>query len=387
VQEADENKELRVKITLVDDGYSATSSATGLVLDALPTVTTPVVTGIAQEGQTLTASASSGQSDNPVTYAWYSSADGYTNPIATGATYVVKESDENHTLEVKATATNDNGVQVSATSAATASVIDNASISLSVTDLTGGAAAEGHVMVASATVTGDADDASAPISYQWQSSSDGGITWNNVTATTSGQFNGTLSSFYQFGEQDEGNIFRVVASFTNDTGQVVKATSTPTAPVADIAPIVTQPFSFALDEFKVTKGANTFDDTFTQGPPPVGGFLGGNLLAFNTNNGSIVPEVNGKAILTATESTPNATLASTDSTGAVLLTNTQPQGTGPGQSDLGLKKDGNFTFSGTYDLAAHRVAQRKLELDEHRGRAAGGPGERFWGHQRQSLRD
>ena len=45
-------------------GLAKTSAATAAVLDAAPTVTTPVITGTAQEGQTLTASASAGQSDN-----------------------------------------------------------------------------------------------------------------------------------------------------------------------------------------------------------------------------------------------------------------------------------------------------------------------------------
>ena len=78
---------------------------------------TPVIGGTAQEGQTLTASASSGELDDPVSYAWYSSHDSYTIPIGSGATYVVKEGDEAHTIEVKATATNDNGVTISATDA------------------------------------------------------------------------------------------------------------------------------------------------------------------------------------------------------------------------------------------------------------------------------
>src|ERR1700676_1223744 len=37
------------------------ASATATVLDAAPTVTTPTISGMAQEGQTLTASATSGQ--------------------------------------------------------------------------------------------------------------------------------------------------------------------------------------------------------------------------------------------------------------------------------------------------------------------------------------
>ena len=62
--------------------------------------------------------ATAGQSDNPVTYAWYSSADNYANPIGSGPTYLVNEGDESFTIEVKATATNDNGVTASATGAA-----------------------------------------------------------------------------------------------------------------------------------------------------------------------------------------------------------------------------------------------------------------------------
>ena len=105
---------------------TATSAATAAVLDAAPTITTPVITGTVQEGQTLTASATSGQSDNPVSYAWYSSKDGYTTAIGTGSTYLVKEGDEGFTIEVKATATNDNSVTATATSAATSAVLDAA---------------------------------------------------------------------------------------------------------------------------------------------------------------------------------------------------------------------------------------------------------------------
>jgi len=89
---------------------SKTSTPTAAVLDAAPTISTPVIGGTVQEGQTLTASATAGQGDNAVSYAWYSSADNFTNPIGTGAAYLVKEGDEGATIEVVATATNDNGV-------------------------------------------------------------------------------------------------------------------------------------------------------------------------------------------------------------------------------------------------------------------------------------
>ena len=89
VNEADEGSTLEVKATVaLGNGHgpiiTETSVATAAVLDAAPTITTPTITGTVQEGQTLTASASSGQGDNAVTYEWYSSANNYVAPIATG---------------------------------------------------------------------------------------------------------------------------------------------------------------------------------------------------------------------------------------------------------------------------------------------------------------
>ena len=314
VKETDEGFTLEAKATAANDGgltATATSAATSAVVDAAPTVTTPVITGTAQEGQTLTASAQSGEADDPVTYAWYSSADGYTNAVGFGASYQVKETDEGFTLEAKATATNDNGVTISATSttsvvvdaaptvttpiiggmaregqtltasasgeratipsptpgttrptatpirsapvprmwcrkatktprsrsrpppptttarllsatsAASSKVLDNSSLSLSVSVVANGSVQQGQTLVASAT-PGDTDDTGSPVAYQWQSSSDGGQTWTNVSGALAGNFaNGQPSSFYQLSEGDEGKVFRATASFTDDTGQAV----------------------------------------------------------------------------------------------------------------------------------------------------------------------
>src|SRR5207244_3149071 len=73
VGERDEGHTLDVVATATNEqGLMAikTSTATAAVLDAAPSVTTPTIAGTAQEGQTLTAAASAGQSDNPVTYQW-----------------------------------------------------------------------------------------------------------------------------------------------------------------------------------------------------------------------------------------------------------------------------------------------------------------------------
>ena len=47
---------------------------------------------------------------------WYQP---FENPIGSGATYVVQHGDETHQIEAKATATNDNGLTVTATSTPT----------------------------------------------------------------------------------------------------------------------------------------------------------------------------------------------------------------------------------------------------------------------------
>ena len=227
MQEADEAFSIRVVASTIDTDNnataSATSAATGPVLDAAPTVTTPSVTGTAQEGQTLTASASSGQSDNPVTYAWYSSADNYTNPIGTGATYVVKEADENSTIEAIATATNDNGVTISATSAATTVVLD-AAPTVTTPSVTG-TAQEDQTLTASAS-SGQSDN---PVTYAWYSSADNYTNPIGAGAT------------YVVQEADENSTIEAIATATNDNGATISATSAATTVVLDAAPTVTTP--------------------------------------------------------------------------------------------------------------------------------------------------
>jgi hypothetical protein len=88
---------------------NATDTQTSSPTAARPTVTTPVIGGTAQEGQRPSASA--GQTDNTVTYQWFSSANGYTAAIGSDASCQVKEGgDEGNQIEVVAIAITDNGV-------------------------------------------------------------------------------------------------------------------------------------------------------------------------------------------------------------------------------------------------------------------------------------
>src|SRR6202035_5066294 len=230
VKEADEGFKIEVVATTTNDNgttVSATSTATAAVLDAAPTVTTPTISGTAQESQTLTASASSGQSDNAVTYAWYSSADNYTNPIGTAASYQVKEADEGFKIEVVATTTNDNGTTVSATSTATAAVLDAAP---TVTTPTISGTAQGSQTLTASASSGQSDNT---VSYQWMENSGSGGTYQNISGAT--------AASYQVKEADEGFKIEVVGPTTNDNGTTVSATSTATAAVLDAAPTVTTP--------------------------------------------------------------------------------------------------------------------------------------------------
>ena len=82
--------------------------------DPAPTVTTPIVSGIAQVGHTLTASATATPADDTLTFDWFSSVNNFASPIATGPTFTVTAIGV--TLEVEVIATNANGLTATATS-------------------------------------------------------------------------------------------------------------------------------------------------------------------------------------------------------------------------------------------------------------------------------
>ena len=85
-----------------------------------------------------------------------------------------------------------------------------------------------------------------------------------MAATAAGNFaNGVPSSFYQLTESDEGKVFRAMASFTDDTGQVVSTTSAQTVAVADMTPEITVPFSYTVDNLSIVKnGTQIYNNSF-----------------------------------------------------------------------------------------------------------------------------
>jgi hypothetical protein len=190
-----------------------------------PTVTVPTINGTLQEGNTLSASTTVGPGDT-VSYAWYNSADNCTNSIGTGVTYQVKEGDEGNQIEVKATAANNNGDTVSATSVPTATVADAAPTIT--TPVITGTPVEGHKLTATAAVANDAD---AIVSYQWQESFDGAA-WGTI--------GGATFLTYVVQKSDEGAELQIVATSTDADGggDTTVASSPTTRAIQDSPPVV-----------------------------------------------------------------------------------------------------------------------------------------------------
>src|SRR5260221_431410 len=223
--EANEDHSLGVVATAKDDdGQTAprTSTATASVADRAPGVSKPTITGTPQEGQTLTASATGTEGDWPVSYQWQKN--GVNISGATASTYAVAEGDEGATLDVVATAKNDNLLTASQTSAATATVFDQAA-SVSTPTITGTPQEGQPLTAAAASGAGESDD---PVSYQWQ--------------RNGANISGATSSTYVVQESDEAGTLDVVATSTaEDLPSSASKTSAATATVFDQAASVSTP--------------------------------------------------------------------------------------------------------------------------------------------------
>jgi hypothetical protein len=99
---------------------------------------------------------------------------------------------------------------------------------------TSGSAQDGVTLKAVANATSDADGGTTTL--QWQRLVNG--TWTKIAGAT--------NSNYTIGEADEGHKLRVMATFTDDTGQTASASSTPTAVALDSAPQLNTPNSLTV---------------------------------------------------------------------------------------------------------------------------------------------
>src|SRR5438067_6304723 len=226
---ADVGGTLAVLVTATNAGGSvaATSSPTATVQPTPPAVTSqPTVSGMAQEGQTLTATSGSWSGTTPIAYdyQWQTCAPTGTDcgPIAgaTVSTYAVTTGDVGTTIRVLVTATNAAG-SVSDFSAATAVVQSAGAPPANTSPPTiSGTAQVGQPLTASpGTWTG-----TQPISYayQWQRCDSSGANCNPITGATSAGYTATTA--------DVGGTLSVAVTGSNTVGGAT-ATSAPTATV------------------------------------------------------------------------------------------------------------------------------------------------------------
>ena len=128
--ESDEGKTIKVRVTFTDDGgthETVTSTATAAVTASPNSAATgaPTISGTAQVGQMLTASTSDisdsdGLDNANFTYQWLADDTDITD--ATGSTYTLAAADEEKTVKVRVSFTDDRGHQETLTSTATAAV-------------------------------------------------------------------------------------------------------------------------------------------------------------------------------------------------------------------------------------------------------------------------
>jgi hypothetical protein len=228
---ADVGATLKVVVSATNaSGSSAVASApTAQVVSAAPVATAPPsVSGVAQDGGTLTASPGTWTGTQPIahSYRWQRcDAAGLCADIAgaTGATHVLAAADVGATVKVFVSATNASGSSEAA-SAVTAPVGGVVPVSVSAPQV-GGAALETQTL----TGTSGLWSGTQPIehAYRWQRCDGSGVCTDIPGAT---------SATYALTAADVGARVKVVVSATNVSGSTERSSET-TALVVAAAPV------------------------------------------------------------------------------------------------------------------------------------------------------
>jgi hypothetical protein len=257
--EAQVGKYIRVKASYTDNhstnesAYSSATSAVANINDALSG--SVAITGTVTQGQTLTASNTLADVDGlgTITYQWQTSSDSGTNwsNLSTGSTLVLAEAQVGKLVRVKASYTDGHGTAESASSSATAAVANlNDALSGSVT-VTGSAMV--NQTLTAANTLADADGLGT-ISYQWQSSTDNGTSWSDVSGGTASTLTVSLPLL--------NSLIRVKASYTDGHGTTESANSSATTVVLppNIAPTGSVVIGGTVEQNQILRATNTVAD-------------------------------------------------------------------------------------------------------------------------------
>ena len=198
--------------------------------DNSPATGAPTISGTAQVGETLTANTSGvvdadGLSNVQYDYQWL--ADDAAISGATGLTYTLSDVDEDKTVRVRVSFTDDAGNDETLTSAATDAVDARPNSLATGAPTISGTAQVGKTLTANTSGIADADGlTNVAFSYQWLS---------DDTA-----IQGATGLTYTLEEADEGKAIKVQVSFSDDGGNDETLTSTTTDAVA-AAPAANNP--------------------------------------------------------------------------------------------------------------------------------------------------
>ncbi len=226
---------LRVVVTATNAGgsTSAPSAATAPVTSAAPTNTSPPsVSGVAREGETLTAQSGT-WSGSPTSLAlqWErcNQAGGSCSALSgeIGSTHVLSGADVGSTLRVVVTASNSGG-SASASSAVTSTILPLAPANLAPPTVSG-VAQEGETLSASAGTW--QSSAAVTYGYRWQRSVDGGGSWTTIAAAT--------NIAYTLGATDVGAVVRVAVDASNAGGSTSATSGATGAVAASLRPVNT----------------------------------------------------------------------------------------------------------------------------------------------------
>ncbi len=226
---------IRVVVTASNQagqGPGTPSAATGVVAALAPSNTAPpMISGTAQDGQTLSASTGSWSGTPPLSYAyqWQScnAAGGTCSNItgATASTLTLGTALVGDTVRVAVTASNSAGTSSPTSSQATSPVTAAPPVNTSLPKISG-------TTIDGSTLTGSTGSwtGTPPLSYsyQWQSCNSAGASCSNISGAT--------SATYTLSPSDVGTKLRVVVSASNAANQPVPATSAATAVIAAAPP-------------------------------------------------------------------------------------------------------------------------------------------------------
>ena len=229
----DEGKTVKVLVSFTDDAGTVetlTSTATNSVAARPNSAATgaPTINGTVQVGETLTADTSGiGDADglNNVSYSYQWVANDGTADTditdATDSTYTLVAADEDKTVKVQVSFTDDAGNEETLTSAATDAVASLPNNPATGVPTITGVVQVGETLTAETISIADADGLdNAVFSYQW--------------LADDADISGATGKTYALTEADEGKTVKVQVSFTDDAGNEETLTSAATDAVASL---------------------------------------------------------------------------------------------------------------------------------------------------------